>query len=211
MESKIESLLALDIIEPVNGPAPWVNAAVIVPKGNSDDIRLCIDMRRANEAIIRGRHPIPTVDEVLQSMNGSTVFSKMDLKWGYHQLERSPESHEITTFAVHAGLFRYKRLLSGLNSASEQYQYDISTALAGIPGVENISVDIIVHGPNQETHNERLHKVLKRLEECHLTLNEEKCQFSMNKLMFMGILLTDKGIGPTEERESEGADASERT
>ena len=76
----------------------------------------------------------------------------------------------------------------------------ISTALAGIPGVENISDDISVHGPDQETHNERLHKVLKRLEECHLTSNEEKCQFSMNKLMFMGILLTDKEIGPTEER-----------
>ena len=57
-----------------------------------------------------------------------------------------------------------------------------------------------MHGRDQETHNERLHKVLKRLEECHLTLNEEKCQFSMNKLVFMGILLTDKGIGPTEER-----------
>ena len=48
------------------------------------------------------------------------------------------------------------------------------------------------HGPDQKTHNERLHKVLKRLEECHLTLNEEKYQFSMNKLVFMWILLTDK-------------------
>ena len=91
----IESLLALDIIEPVDGPTPWVNAAVIVAKGNSDDIRLCIDMRRSNEAKIRGRHRIPTVDEVLQSMNGSTVFSKVDLKRGYHHLELSPESCEI--------------------------------------------------------------------------------------------------------------------
>ena len=101
-------------------------------------------------------------------------------------------SREIMTFAVHAGLYRYKRLLFGM--------YDISTALAGVPGVENISDDIIVHGADQETHNERLHKVLKRLEECHLTLNEEKCQFSMNKFVFMRILLTDTGIGPTEER-----------
>ena len=77
MESKIESLLALDIFEPVNGPTPWVNAAGIVPKGNSDDIRLCIDTRRANAAIIRGRHPIPTVDEVIQSMNGSTSFTTL--------------------------------------------------------------------------------------------------------------------------------------
>ena len=61
VEKKIKELLDMDIIEPVNGPTPWVNAAVIVPKANGDDIRLCVDMRRANEAIIRGRHPIPTV------------------------------------------------------------------------------------------------------------------------------------------------------
>ena len=97
-----------------------------------------------------------------------------------------------------------------MNSASEQYQYDISTAHAGIPCVENISDDIIVHGPDQEAHHERLHKVLKRLEECHLTLNEEKCQFSMNKLVFMGILVTDKGFGPTEERVRSLTQARER-
>lgn len=68
-------------------------------------------MRRANEAILRGRHPIPTVDEILQSLNGSKVFSKLDLRWGYHQLELTPDSREITTFVTHCGLFRYKRLL----------------------------------------------------------------------------------------------------
>jgi hypothetical protein len=58
-------------------------------------------MRQANEAIIRERHPIPTVDEILQGVNGSKIFSKLDLKLGYHQLELSPESREITTFATH--------------------------------------------------------------------------------------------------------------
>ena len=75
--------------------------------------------------------------------------------------------------------------------------------LAGISRVDNISDDIIVHGPDQETHTQRLHKVLEWLKECHLTPNAEKCQSNMNKLVFMGILLTDKGIGPTEERERE--------
>ena len=56
------------------------------------DIRLCIDMRRANEAIIRGRYPIPTVDELLHNMNGSKVFQQVIIKGGYHQLEISPET-----------------------------------------------------------------------------------------------------------------------
>ena len=54
---------------------------------------------------MRRRYPIPTVDEVLHTMNGSKIFSKLDLKWGYHQLELSPESREITTFATPDGFF----------------------------------------------------------------------------------------------------------
>jgi len=199
VEEKIKELEHLDIIERVDGPTPWVNPVVIVPKP-CGDIRLCIDMRRANEAIIRGRHPIPTVDELLQNMNGSKIFSKLDLKLGYHQLELSTESRGITTFVTHCGLYQYKRLLFGVSSASEQYQYMIAKSLTGLEGVENISDDIVVHGSDQEVHDKRLFAVMQRLQELGLTLNPEKCQFSMNRLIFMGILLSEKGVGPTEER-----------
>ncbi len=84
--------------------------------------------------------------------------------------------------------------------ASEQYQHEIAAVLAGIEGVENISDDIIIHAPDKESHDERLHAVLRRLENCDLTLNAEKCQFNMDKLVFMGMLLSEKGIGPTAER-----------
>lgn len=199
VEEKIQELLEGDIIEPVSGPTPWVNPIVIVPKKN-DEIRLCIDMRRANEAIIRTRHPIPTVDEVLQDMNGSKVFTKLDLRAGYHQCELDEESRSITTFATHIGLFRYKRLMFGVKSAAEQYQYEIQSALMGIEGVQNISDDIIIHAEDKETHDRRLDATLRRLHECDLTLNAGKCQYNMDRLVFMGLLLSEKGIGPTEDR-----------
>lgn len=110
VEEKILELEDLDIIERVEGPTPWVNPVVMMPKPNSD-IQLCLDMRRANEVIIRGCHQIPTVDELLQTMNGSKFFSKLDLKWVYHQLELDMESRGITTFVTHCGLYQYKRLL----------------------------------------------------------------------------------------------------
>lgn len=199
VEEKISELINADIIELVNGPTPWVNPLVVVPKPNGD-IRLCVDMQRANQAIVRERHPIPTVDGVIQSMNGSTVFSKLDLKWGYHQLELTPDSRGITTFGTHSGLYRYKRLLFGVSSASEQYQHEIQTALAGIEGQENISDDIIVHGKDQVQHDERLEMVIKRLSECGLTLNSQKCQLNMDKLTFMGLVLSAKGVGPNTEK-----------
>ena len=85
VKDKIEELVEMDIIESVEGPTPWVSPVVVVPKQNGE-IRLCVDMRRANEAIIRERHPIPTVDDVLHSLNQSTVFSKLDLKCGITRL-----------------------------------------------------------------------------------------------------------------------------
>ena len=125
---------------------------MIGPKRDGD-IRLGIDMRRANEAIIREHHPIPTVDEVLQGLNGSTIFSELDLNMGYHQLELEPKSREITTIATHSGLYRYKRLLFGVNSASEVFQNKIGSALAGIEGATNISENIAVHAADKETHD----------------------------------------------------------
>ena len=209
VKEKIEELVAVDIIEPVEGPTPWVSPVEVVPKQNNE-IRLCVDTRRANEAIIRERYPIPTVDEVLQSLNQSTVFSKLDLKWGYHQLELHPNSRSITTFTTHCGLYQYKRLMFGINSAPEVYQHVIQQSLQGCEGVANISDDIIIHGKNTKEHDRRLQRVLERLKEKNLTLNAEKCKFHMTQMVFMGLVLSDNGIGPAEDKVKAIVDARER-
>ena len=95
---------------------------------------------------------------------------------------------------THCGLLQYKRLLLGVNSVSEKYQHEIQTALAGIDGQENISDDIIVHGKDQAKHDANLELVIKRLEERGLTLIAAKCQFSMDKLTFVGMVLSANGI-----------------
>ena len=145
VERKIIQLLEMDIIEPVKGPTLWVSPLVIVPKP-SGEIRICVDMRQANTAVVREQHPIPTVEEVIQRMNGSTVFSKIDLNSGFHQLELEETSREISTFVCHLGLFHYKPLLFGISSAPELYQYKIHQLVSDCAGVENIGDDIIIHG-----------------------------------------------------------------
>ena len=80
LEQKLNELVDLDVIERAEGPTPWISPVVVVPKPNGD-IRLCVDMRQANGAIVREQHLIPTFDEVLHDLNGSTVFSKLDIKW----------------------------------------------------------------------------------------------------------------------------------
>ena len=141
--------------------------------------------------------PIPTLDEVLESLNGSTVFSKLDLR---HQIELKPNSRDITAFATDDGIFRYKRLSFGVNEAQEKYQHIITQTMAGLKGVANIADDLVVHGQDSEEHDRNLIKVLERLKERGLTVNAEKCTFRMTKVVFMGLLLTRHGIGPTKEK-----------
>ena len=97
-------------------------------------------------------------------------------------------------------MFRYKGLLFAVFSASEQYQYHIASVLAGIKGAENISDVTVVRGPDTETHGMRSHQAIERLQECGLTLSVEKCLFNMDRLVFIGMLHLEKGIGSTEDR-----------
>ena len=196
---KVNELLENDIFERVHGPTTWVSPTVVAPKA-SGDIRLCVDMRRANTAIKREKLPIPTVNEILENLNGSTVFSQLDLRWGFHQIELEENSRDITAFSTHDGIFRYKRLSFGVNAAPEKYQHIISQATAGLRGVANIADDIIVHGKDHQEHDDNLRKLLERLRDNNLTLNADKCTFRMSEVVYMGLLLTKHGIGPTDEK-----------
>ena len=200
IDAKLDELLETDVIEPapVTEATPWVSPVLAVPKG--DDIRLVTDMRQANTAIKRVRHPIPTVDETLEKYNKCTVFSKIDLNHGYFQLELAPESRSITTFSTHRGLFRHKRLVQGTNTAFELYQYHIGQLFDGFDLINNISDDIIIGGVNQEDHDKQLEQCFKILRENNLTLNIKKCQFSKREIKFFGFTVSADGVKPTHEK-----------
>ena len=153
-------------------------------------------MRQANTAIVRERHPIPTVEEILQELQGASMFSKLDLRWGYHQIELHPDSRQITTFATHKGLYHYKRLMFGVSSAPEIYQHIIQQVLQGCPGVRNISDDILVYGKNKEDHDRNLSQAMQRLKEKGLTLNKENCVFGASTVTFFGFVLSADGVSP---------------
>ena len=193
----IENLEKDDIIEKVPGTqaTPWISPIVAVPK-KDDDVRICVDMRKPNQAIQRIRYLIPTVDDVNLKLTGAKVFSKLDLSQAYHQLELHEDSRYITTFSTHVGLFRYKRLNYSTNAAAEIFQNALQTALEGIPGVCNIADDIIVFGVNRQEHDKALSQCLQRLSEKGLTLNASKCKFLSTSLSFFGQIFSATGTRP---------------
>ena len=164
VEAEIGKMLENDLIEPHTGPTTWISPIVPVPKPNRPgEIRICTDMRAANKGIKRQRHIMPTVDDLVVALNGATFLSKLDLKSGYNQLVLHPDSRHISTFCTHMGLFRYKRLNLGINTASDLFQMAMERVIAGIPGTLNMSDDIIVMGTNIVQHQERLKLVLDRI------------------------------------------------
>ena len=185
-----------DIIESSTGPTPWVSPVVVIPKKTQGKVCVCVDMRAANKAIKRERHNAPTLNELVNLLNGSTVYSKLDLNQAYNQLELDEESRYITTFATHVGLRRYKRLFFGINSAAEVFQEKIRKVLSGLKGAVNISDDILVFGDDDEDHYQNLKACFQRIREKGLTLNPEKCEFNKSSINFYGHNFSAKGLSP---------------
>jgi len=196
VEKELERLESLDIIEKVTGLTPWVSPIVVVPK-SSGEVRLCVDMREANKAVKREKHLMPTIDDLVAD---ATIFSKLDLSSGYHQLELEPESRHITTFSTRVGLRRYKRLMFGINAASEIFQNATEEILTGLPGCKNISDDIIVFGAATAEHDQNLYGVLTRLQQHDVRLNKEKCSFSRSEVTFYGHIFSSEGIRADPEK-----------
>ena len=121
VDAELSRLQDEDIIVrvPDTEATEWISPIVIVPK-KDDNIRLCIDMRAANTAIKRIRHPIPTVHDVTHELNGAKFFTKLDFTQAYYQLELAPSSRQITTFIHPCGVvpfqaFKLRHKLGGRN------------------------------------------------------------------------------------------------
>ncbi|XP_055644734.1 uncharacterized protein K02A2.6-like [Toxorhynchites rutilus septentrionalis] len=196
VDQKLNHLLAKDIIEVKQGPASWVSPLVVVGKSNGEP-RVCLDLRRVNKAVLRERHPMPVVDEYLARLGKGKLWSKLDIKDAFLQVELAPESRDITTFITNKGLFCFKRLPFGLVIAPELFQKVMDQILVGCAGTYWYLDDVIVEGRNQKGHDERLEEVLRRLKDRSVELNWEKCVFRVDKVEFLGHTISALGIAPS--------------
>lgn len=199
IEKKINELLALGIIERVEKPSEWVSP--VVPVGKSDgDLRLCIDMRRANQAMMDEVYPIKTFEEIIAKLEESEFFSKIDLKNAYHQVTIEESTRYITTFITKQGQFQFKRLTFGVVSAPKKFQKIMDFLLCECEGAEAYIDDVVVWGKTVEEHNRRLQAVLKKFAEYNVLINEKKCQFGVKEIEFMGHKINKTGIFPIESK-----------
>lgn len=201
INNELDRLEKLDFIEKANGPSKWVSNMVVVPKKDGN-IRLCLDARAVNTSIIRHTHPIPTLESIIDDLHGAKFFSKIDLRQAYCQIMLDEEARDLTTFVTEKGLMRYKRMIYGLTSASEDFQKIIENCFAGLEGVKCISDDTIVYSRTLEEHLQRLENLLQRAKELGLKFNLPKCQFLTKEISFFGVIIGENGVKMDESKVS---------
>ena len=184
------------IIEKVVGATPWLSPLIAIPK-KSGDLRLVLDMRVPKKALVRRRVQIPTVNEILQKMEGAKVFTEVDLSQGYLQLTLAEESGYITAFSTpEDGPHRFKRLIMGTSPSGEHFHEIIHQLIKNIPDCENIPDNIWLWSKDRATHLKQLEKLLTILESKGITLKLPKCSFAVPEINVFGHIVSEKGIRP---------------
>ena len=193
VKNELDRMEKMGVISKIKTPTEWCSDMVVVPKSNGD-VRICLDPSKLNESILREAHPLHSVDYTLAKLAGSTVFSKLDCNSGFRQIPLSEESAPITTFITPWGRYHFNVLPFGITPASEHFQKQLEMILKDCEGVCIEIDDILVHGKDTKEHDERLKKVLQKLEEANVTLNGDKCDFSKPEVHYLGHVINATGI-----------------
>lgn len=187
------------IIEKIHQPTDWCAPMVPVLKKNGN-VRICVDLKRLNEAVKREHYMLPNLDDVAPKLAGAKVFSKLDASSGFYQIPLHPDSCKLTTFITPMGRYCFKRVPFGITSAPEIFQRKMTELITGLEGTEAIIDDVLIYGTNREEHDKRLEAVIRRIHESGLKLNRDKCEFRKGEVEYFGHRISAEGISPTEDR-----------
>jgi hypothetical protein len=195
VDQELDRLHKAGVIRPVNY-SRWAAPIVIVKKANGK-LRICADFSTGLNAVLEDhQYPLPLPDDLFARLNGGTCFAKLDLSEAYLQIEVSEESKELLTINTHRGLFQYNRLPFGVKSAPAIFQQIMDTMLTGISGVAAYLDDIIVMGTTQEELHQRLEETLQRIQEFGFRLRQDKCDFFMQSIKYLGLIIDKYGRRP---------------
>ena len=192
VEHELEKMLAEEVVEPSS--SPWASPITLVTKKDGGT-RFCVDFRKINSITRKDAHPLPNIQDIFDSMAGSSVFSTLDLKSGYWQIGVHPNSIEKTAFITHKGLFQFKRMPFGLCNASAVFQRTMNKILAPYVGdfVLVYIDDVVIYSKSQEEHDEHLRKVFQALQNAGLKVKPSKCRLRAPEINLLGFIIDKHG------------------
>ena len=156
------------------------------------------DYRRLNEWTIRNRYPLPLISELISRVQGASLFSKFDIRWGYNNVRIKEGDEWKAAFITNQGLFEPRVMFFGLTNSPATFQTMMNAIFAEELRENWLTIymdDILVHTTDDiATHREKVHKVLQKLRQHDLYLKPEKCQFEQKKVEFLGVILEKETV-----------------
>jgi hypothetical protein len=176
LKKQLQELLDKGFIRP--STSPWGCPTLFVKK-KDESLRLCVDYRPLNVVTIKNKYPLPRIDVLFDQLVGAKVFSKIDLRSGYHQIKIRASGILKTAFSTRYGLYEYLVMSFGLTNAPTYFMYLMNSMF--MPELDKFVVAfidyILVYSKNEDEHTEHLHIVLQRLRDHHLYAKLSKCDF----------------------------------
>src|SRR5438105_11585354 len=193
LKTQLQELLDKGFIR--HSSSPWGFPALFVDKKDGTK-RLCVDYRPLNAVTSKNKYPLPHIDILFDQLAGAKVFSKIDLRSGYHQIKVREEDIPKTAFLTRYGLYEYLVMSFGLTNAPVFFMYLMNLVFMMELDVCVIVFidDILVYSKNEEEHAKHLRIVLDQLHEHELYAKFSKCQFWLKEDSFLGHVLSEKGV-----------------
>ena len=195
----LDDMLQDDVIQPSS--SPWASPIVLATKKDGSP-RFCVDYRKLNEVTRKDAYPLPRIDEILETLAESKLFSTLDLASGYWQVELESEDRHKTAFCTAEGLYEFKVMPFGLCNAPATFQRLMSLVLSGLQWSSCLVYlyDIIVMGKTFEEHLKNLDLVFSRIRDAGLKLKPEKCSLLKEEVRYLGHIVSKDGIAADPQK-----------
>ena len=193
LKEQLQELLDKGFIRPSH--SPW-GAPVLFVKKKDGSMRMCIDYRELNKVTIKNKYPLPRIDDLFDQLQGAAVFSKIDLRSGYHQLRIKESDIPKTAFRTRYGHYEFLVMSFGLTNAPAAFM-DLMNRVFKEYLDKFVIVfidDILIYSKTKEEHEDHLRKTLQRLKEHQLYAKLKKCEFWKEEVAFLGHIVTKNGV-----------------
>jgi hypothetical protein len=199
LKEQLQELLDKGFIRP--SISSW-GAPVLFVKKKDGSMRMCIDYWELNKVTIKNRYPLPTINDLLDQLQGARVFSKVDLRSGYHQVLVKEEDIPKTAFRTRYGHYKFLVMSFRLTNMPEIFMDTMNRVFHDY--LDQFTVvfidDILTYSKTLEEHNEHLRKVLERLRSEKLYAKLEKCEFWLDSVSFLGHVISGEGVAVDSEK-----------